>query len=78
MATAYQLNRAPGQGLFEYARELSLMAQINLSQKIFFGQDFFMDAINLPWGLLVTVFSALVLLVGIRARRLAQSDPDPA
>jgi hypothetical protein len=74
-ATAFQLNRPPGQDLFEYARELSLMAQINLSRKIFYGQDFFMDTVNLPWWLLLTVFSALVLLAGIRARRLARSDP---
>lgn len=77
-ATAMQLNRPAGQGLFEYVNGLSALAKFNLSRKIFYGQDYFMDTVNLPWWLMLTVFSALALLAGIRARRLARSDPASA
>ena len=54
------------------------MAKLNLSRKIFYGQDFFMDTVNLPWWLLLAVFTALVLLAGIRAGRLARPGPASA
>ena len=73
-ATALQLNRPEGQGLFDYVGGLSAVAQHNLSRKIRWRQDFFMDEVEVPWVVAMTVFTGLVALLGIRAWRLTREE----
>lgn len=74
-AMAMQLNRPPGQQLFAYADGLSAIARFNLAQKMQYGQDFFMDTTSLPWWAALGLFTSLIVLAGVRARRIARQEP---
>ncbi len=72
-ATAMQLNRPPGQGLFDYAAGLSVVARFNLQRKIHYGEDYFADTVSLTWWAALVLFTAVFLLALLRTRRLARS-----